>query len=79
MNGNGLNTIRLNLAIILGLFWAKAIALVGLSMDSMMDLDLDCIYGLDLYLGPFMDSIGPCLRKAGLDRHIPSLVSLSPH
>ena len=45
MNGNGLNTIGLNLDVVLGLFWTTAMALVGLSMDSMMDLDLNCIYG----------------------------------
>ena len=48
MNENGLNTIGLNLDIILGQFWTKAMALVGLSMDSMMDLDLDLTYTLDL-------------------------------
>ena len=61
MNGNGLNTIGLNLDVVLGLFWTKAMMLVGLSMDSM--LDLDYIYGLDLYLRPLMDLIRPCSRK----------------
>ena len=59
MNGNGLNTNILNLDVILRMFWIKATTLVGLSMDSMIDMDLDCIYGLDLYLGPLMDLIGP--------------------
>ena len=79
MNGNGLNTIGLNVDVILVLFWTKAMALMGLSMDSMMDLDLDCIYGLDLYLGPLMDLKGPCLCKASIDRHRPLLVSSSRH
>lgn len=40
----------------------------------LMDLDLDCICGLDIYLGPLMGMIGPCLYKASLDLHRPLLV-----
>ena len=78
MNGNGLYIVGLNLDVILGLFWTKAMTLVGLSMDS-MDLDLDCNCSLDLYLGPLTDLIGPCSSKASLDKHRPLLVSLSRH
>ena len=55
-------------------FGTKVMALVGLSMDPMVDLDLDCICGLDLYLRPLMDLIGPCSRKAILDRNRPLFV-----
>ena len=79
MNGMKLNTIELNLVVIFGLFWTKATVLVGLSMNSIMDLDLNCIYGFDLYLGPLMDLIGPCSSKASLDRYRPLLVFFSRH
>ena len=49
-------------------FGTMAMALMGLSMDPMVDLDLD------LYLGPLMDLIGPCSGKASLDRHRPLFV-----
>ena len=55
MNENGLNAIGLNFDVILGLFFTKAMALLGLRIDLMMDLDLDDIYGFDIYLGPLMD------------------------
>ena len=48
-------------------------------MDLIMNLDLGCICKLDIYLGPLMDMIGLCSHKASLDKHRPSLVSLSSH
>ena len=38
----GLILIGTELVILLGLFWTRAMVLVGLSMDLMLDLDLDC-------------------------------------
>ena len=38
----GLNIIGTELVILLGLFRIRAMVLVGLSMDPMLDLDLDC-------------------------------------
>ena len=72
MNENGLNTIELDLDVIIGLFWTKAMMLVDLSMDPMVDSD--CIYGFDIYLRPLMNLIGPCPCKASLDRHKPLFV-----
>ena len=59
----------------LGCFGTKAMALMGLNMDPMVDLDLDCIYGL----GPLMDLIGPYSHKPSLDRHRPLFALLSQH
>ena len=53
-------------------FGTMAMALMGFSVDPM--LDLDCIYGLDLYLGPLLNLIGPCSSKVSLDRYRPLFV-----
>ena len=46
----------------------------ALAIDLMVDLNLDCICGLDINLGPLTDRIGPCSRQASLDIHRPLLV-----
>ena len=43
MNGNGLNTIELDIDVVLGLFWTKTTTRWVMAMDLMVDLDLDCI------------------------------------
>ena len=47
MNGNGLNTTRLNMDVILGLFWTKTMALVGLGNR----FDGGNVLGLYLWIG----------------------------
>ena len=54
---NELNTNGLNIDNVLGLFWAKTITRWVVAIDLMVDLDLYCIYGFDMYFEPYMDMI----------------------
>ena len=75
----GMIIIEAELVILLGPFQTKAMVLVGLSMDPILDLGLDCVPWIGLVLGPLRDLLGPCLRKANLNRHRPVFISLSRH
>ena len=58
-----------------------AMVLVGLSMDPMLDLDLEfySVPWIYLVLGPLRDIIRTLLAQANLDRHKLIFGSLSRH
>ena len=79
MNEIGLIIIKNELVILLGTVLDQAMDLVGPGTNPTLYLDLDCVPWIELILEPLRDLLGPCSRKASLDRHRPVFVSLSQH
>ena len=67
MNENGLNTIGLNIDVVLGMFWTKTTTRWVMAMELMVDLYLDFIYGFGRV--PWTSyGYDRTLLKASLDR-----------
>ena len=59
----GLIIIGTRLVVLVGLFWTRAIVLVGLSMDPMLDLDWDCDPWIEFVLESLRDIVRTLLAQ----------------